>query len=212
MRAERSIARYTMRIETAQWRRTLRFDAWDDRSGHRFFIRVLAPRKERDTTWLKDGANLWMYLPRLERDIRIPPSMMRSSWMGSDFTNDDLVKMDAIVRDYRHRIIGDDGAIYTVESTARPDAPVVWGRIVHRIGHDGLPRTDDYYDEHGRHIRTITFDRVRTMDGRRIPTRWVVQPSATPGRRTVMLLERITFDPPIPARIFSRANLRRAGR
>ncbi|MDX8400999.1 MAG: outer membrane lipoprotein-sorting protein, partial [Mariprofundaceae bacterium] len=88
LRSDTSIARYTMRIETPDWQREIRFDAWDDRPRKRLFIRVLAPPKERGSAWLKDGGNLWMYLPKLERDIRIPPSMMLSSWMGSDFTND----------------------------------------------------------------------------------------------------------------------------
>ncbi len=212
LRSNTSIARYTMRIETADWQREVRFDAWDDRIHHRFFIRILAPRKDRNTTWLKDGENLWMYLPKLERDIRIPPSMMLSNWMGSDFTNDDLVKMESIVEDYSHRLLSDQDGIYTVESTPKPDAPVVWGRIVRRISHDAMPLSEDYYDEHGKHIRRLTFDQVRRMGGRDIPTRWIVQPLATPQKRTVMLLESVTFDAPIPDRTFSRANLRSAGR
>jgi len=107
LRSQTSYARYTMRIETAEWQRTVRLDAWDDRRHKRFFIRILAPRKDKDTTWLKDGGNLWMYLPKLERDIRIPPSMMLSNWMGSDFTNDDLVKMESVVEDYHHRLLSD---------------------------------------------------------------------------------------------------------
>ena len=210
LRAATSIARYTMRIETADWQRKVRFDAWDDRKRRRFFIRILAPRKDKNTTWLKDGDNLWMYLPKLERDIRIPPSMMLSNWMGSDFTNDDLVKMESVVEDYSHRLIADQEGIYTVESIPKPDAPVVWGKIVRRITHEAMPLSEDYYDEHGKHIRRLSFDRVQHMGGRDIPTRWIVQPMADPNKRTVMLLESVTFDAPIPDRIFSRANLRRS--
>jgi len=212
LRSDSSIARYTMRIETAQWQREVRFDTWDDRSQKRFFIRVLAPRKDKNTTWLKDGDNLWMYLPKLERDIRIPPSMMLSNWMGSDFTNDDLVKMESVVEDYQHRIVTDQDGIYTIESIPKPDAPVVWGRIIRRISHDAMPLSEDYYDEHGNHIRRLSFDQVQEMGGREIPTRWRVEPLATPDKRTVMLLERITFDASIPERTFSRANLRAAAR
>lgn len=212
LRSDTSIARYTMRIETPEWQREVRLDAWDDRLSKRFFIRILAPKKDRDTTWLKDGGNLWMYLPRLERDIRIPPSMMLSSWMGSDFTNDDLVKMESVVEDYHHRLIHRDQQKFVIESIPRPEAAVVWGKIVHTISVDGIPLADDYYDEHGRHIRHLSFDQVRMMDGRRIPTRWIMQPlndEAARGKRTVMLLESIRFDVPIPDSVFTRANLRR---
>ena len=146
LRSNTSIARYTMRIEAPDWQREMRLDSWDDRPNKRFFIRILAPRKDRNTTWLKDGVNLWMYLPRLERDIRIPPSMMLSGWMGSDFTNDDLVKMESMVEDYTHRIVAEDASGFTVESLAKPDAPVVWGKVIHRIGRDGIPRSDAYYE------------------------------------------------------------------
>ncbi len=208
MRSDTSIARYTMRIETADWQREVRLDAWDDRSKKRFFIRILAPRKDKNTTWLKGGDNLWMYLPKLERDIRIPPSMMLSNWMGSDFTNDDLVKMESVVKDYSHKLLADADGVYTVESTPKPDAPVVWGKIVRRMTHDAMPLSEDYYDEHGKHIRHLAFDLVKHMGGRDIPSRWIMQPMATPDKRTVMVLERISFDTPIPDRTFSRANLR----
>ncbi len=208
LRSKTSVARYAMTIKRPDWRRELRFDAWDDRAHRRFFIRMLAPRKERGAAWLKDGPNLWMYLPKLERDIRIPPSMMLSSWMGSDFTNDDLVKMESVVHDYAHRLIGEDDAGWTVESIPKPDAPVVWGKLVHRIGRDGLPLEERFYDEHGALARTLRFLDPREMDGRRIPARWVMEPADKPGRRTILRIERIDFDAAIPPSVFTRANLR----
>jgi len=212
LRSDTSIARYTMRIETADWQRQVRLDAWDDRTKKRFFIRILAPRKDKNTTWLKDGENLWMYLPKLERDIRIPPSMMLSNWMGSDFTNDDLVKMESVVKDYTHTLLSDQDGIYTVESVPKPDAPVVWGKIVRRITHDVMPLSEDYYDEHGKHIRKMVFDQVQHLGGRDIPSRWTMQAVDTPDKRTVMILENIVFDAPIKGHVFSRANLRSKGR
>jgi len=209
LRSDTSYARYAMRIETADWQREVRLDAWDDRSKKRFFIRILAPRKDKNTTWLKDGGNLWMYLPKLERDIRIPPSMMLSNWMGSDFTNDDLVKMESVVEDYDHTLLSDEKGVYLVESIPKPDAPVVWGKIVRRISHNIIPLSEDYYDEHGKLIRRLVFDQVKQMDGRLIPTRWTMNPLASPDKHTIMILERIRFDAPMADSIFTRANLRR---
>jgi outer membrane lipoprotein-sorting protein len=212
LRSDTSVATYTMRIETADWQRQVGMDTWDDRIKKRFFIRILAPKKDKDTTWLKDSDNLWMYLPKLERDIRIPPSMMLSNWMGSDFTNDDLVKMESMVEDYAHRLLGEENDVYTVESVPQPDAPVVWGKIVRRITRDGIPLSEDFFDEHDKHIRHLAFDHIQKMGGRRIPARWIMQSLDTPEKRTVMLLERIIFDASIDDKVFTRANLRRKGR
>jgi len=209
LRSDTSIARYRMRIETPEWQREMRMDSWDDRIHRRFFIRILAPKKDKNTTWLKDGGNLWMYLPRLERDIRIPPSMMLSNWMGSDFTNDDLVKMESVVDDYTHRLIAQDEHSYTIESVPMPDMPVVWGKIIHKVSRQALPLVDDYYDEHGKHIRRMTYDRVKELGGRMMPSRWTMQPLDRVGKRTVMIVESIRFDMPLSDSLFSRANLRR---
>jgi len=210
LRADTSTARYTMKIMTPEWQRSVRFDAWDDRRHKRFFIRIRAPQKDRGTGWLKDGGNLWMYLPKLERDIRIPPSMMLSSWMGSDFTNDDLVKMESMVDDYRHRVVDENKSVIVIESVPRPEAPVVWGRIIHRVSRDGLPVRDDYYDEHGTHVRRLVFSDPAVMDGRRIPTRWVMTTDTKPGHRTEMIIESVQFNPVLSPDIFTRANLRRS--
>jgi outer membrane lipoprotein-sorting protein len=128
-------AQLTMTVTTPRWERTLTLDAWIERP-RRSFIRILAPAKEAGIVSLRIGSEMWNYLPTVERTIKIPPSMMMQPWMGSDFTNDDLVKESSLVEDYTHGITSSDtvtGApVYVVESTPKPDAAVVWGRIVSR--------------------------------------------------------------------------------
>jgi outer membrane lipoprotein-sorting protein len=216
LRSQSNVGRYRMQISRPDWQRTILLRSWDERAGKRFFIRILAPRKDKDTTFLKVGGNMWMYLPKLERDIKIPPSMMLSSWMGSDFTNDDLVKMSSVVDDYTHRIIGRQGSgdkeVFTIESLPKPEAAVVWGRLVHRLTAEGLPLEQEFYDEHGKLVRRLVFEDVKLLGGRRLPTRWIMQPLVKPGRRTIMEIERIEFDVDIPPTVFKRANLSRRGR
>ena len=216
LRSDTNISIYHMEVIRPDWRRAIRLKSWDDRPGKRFFIHILAPKKDRDTTFLKVGGNLWMYLPKLERDIKIPPSMMLTSWMGSDFTNDDLVKSSSVVDDYTHRYLarGGGGAagVVTIESLPKPDAPVVWGKLIHRLRRDGTPLEEVFFDEGGRAVRRLSFEAVKEMDGRRIPTRWIVQPLGKPGHRTVMIIEEIAFDVPITGATFGRANLRRRHR
>jgi len=212
LRSQTSTATYTMRVVTPEWKRSVRFETWDDRPGKRFFIRITSPKKDKDTSYLKLRGNLWLYLPKLERDIRIPPSMMLSSWMGSDFTNDDLVKSASVVEDYTHHIIAHDKNSVTIESIPKPDAPVVWGKLVHVIRTDGIPLFEAFYDEHGHKRRMLIFEDVKELGGRRIPSRWIMRPLDESDKQTVLELERIEFDPEIPDSIFTRANLKRQWR
>jgi len=209
LRSDTNFARYTMTVKTPDWTRSITMDSWDDRPGKRFFIRIIEPKKDRNTTYLKLGPNLWMYLPKLERDIRIPPSMMLSSWMGSDFTNDDLVKAASVVDDYHHQITASDGKSVTIESIPKEDAPVVWGKLVHVIRSDGIPLAEEFYDEHGKKRRSLKFENIREVGGRTIPTRWVMQPLDNPDKETALQIDSIEFDPPISDSVFTRANLKR---
>jgi hypothetical protein len=202
-----------MQVIRPDWRREMRMKSWDDRPGKRFFIHVLAPKKEENTTFLKVRGNLWMYLPKLERDIKIPPSMMLNSWMGSDFTNDDLVKSSSVVEDYSHRLLARDGAgdaeVVVIESLPRPQAPVVWGKLVHRVRLDGTPLEEVFFNERGKEVRRLSFEAVAEMGGRHIPTRWIMTSLGKPSHSTVLEIEEIAFDVPIPEATFGRANLSR---
>jgi len=211
LRSDTNIASYTMRVETPDWQRTLRFDSWDDRLGKRLFIRVVSPKKDKNTAYLKRDGNLWMYLPKLERKIRIPPSMMLSSWMGSTFTFDDLIKVASVVDDYTHRVVARNEQSKTIESVPKQDAPVVWGKLVSIVTLDGIPVSQVFFDEDGLERRKLLFEDVREMDGRRIPTRWVMRPLDGSGKRTVLQLETVQFDPQIESSMFTQSNMQRRG-
>ena len=210
LRSDTNIASYSMRVETPDWQRTIRFDSWDDRLGKRMFIRILSPKKDKGTAYLKSGGSLWMYLPKLERKIRIPASMMLSSWLGSSFTYDDLIKAASVLDDYTHRITLKDQETFTIESTPRPDAPVVWGKLIHVISRDGIPLSEDFYDEAGQIRRALTFRDVREIGGRRIPTRWVMRPLDGSGKQTVLQLEAVKFNPEIASSVFTQPNMQRS--
>jgi outer membrane lipoprotein-sorting protein len=213
LRSQTNVGRYQMQVVRPAWQRSVTFENWDEVTSKRSFTRILAPRKDEDTTFLKVDHNLWMYVPKLERDIKIPPSMMLGSWMGSDFTNDDLVKVSSAVDDYTHRTIGPQGTgadeVITIESLPKPEAPVVWGKLVHKVTPDGLPLETEFYDEHGKLLRRLVFENVKSVNGRGLPMRWTMWPLTEPGHYTVMDIEHIEFDVDIPATMFERANLSR---
>jgi outer membrane lipoprotein-sorting protein len=219
LRSPASYLEATMTIESPRLPRPreVRLRSWDDRANHRSFIRILSPPKDAGTAFLKLRPNLWMYVPRVERTLRIPPSMMLQSWMGSDFTNDDLVNESSEVDDYDHRLLGVDPApgieglrAYVVEYRPHEDAPVVWGRIVGWVETEhGTPLRMDYYDEDGQRLRELRFDRIREVQGRYFPHRWRMVPLDKEGHETRLEVQEIRFDQTFDDSIFTTRQLKK---
>ena len=206
-------AQIEMTVTTPRWQRTVSLETWMERP-RRSFIRILAPAKEAGIASLRIGAEMWNYLPAIERTIKIPPSMMMQPWMGSDFTNDDLVKESSLVNDYDHRVVDREASagvsLYVVEAVPKPDAAVVWGRIVLKARTaDFIPVSEEFYDERGQLIRVMTFSGVRTLGGRLIPTRWEMRPTAKPGNWTAVVLKSARYDAPIDSDVFTQSNLQK---
>ena len=151
----------------------------------------------------------------MERVIKIPPSLMLQSWMGSDFTNDDLVKESSLATDYTHRIEGetteDGDPCYRLIATPKPDAPVVWGKLVLLIRKaDFLPRREEFYDEQGALQKTLYFDNIRRTGSRNYPMRWRMVSHTKPGHETTLTFSSLEFDKPIPANTIHAAESRAA--
>jgi outer membrane lipoprotein-sorting protein len=200
---------YEMTIRTPRWQRTLVLRAWMERPK-RSFIRILAPAKEKGIGSLRIGAEMWNYLPNVERTIKIPPSMMLQPWMGSDFTNDDLVKSSSVIDDYSHQILREEGAAYVLELIPRPDAAVVWGKILYWVRKsDFIPLKEEFYDERGALVRVMTFSEVRAMGGRTIPTKWEIRPTDKPGSSTTLVVRSALYDRRIDPEVFTQRNLQK---
>lgn len=210
--SDTSQGKYTMTIQTPHWERTLELDVWMDRP-RATFVRVLSPAKERGIGSLRIDTEMWNYIPRIDRIVKIPPSMMLQPWMGSDLSNDDLVKASSLVTDYIHRTEEIEDGIAHIVSHPREEATVVWGRIESWIeAGTGIPHRQLYFDEQGKTVREMTFTDVAEMDGRTLPTRWVVQPLPAEGQKTVLTIESVQFDEPIDPAVFSERNLRNPDR
>ncbi len=205
-RAHTAVSDLRVDIVRPDWQRRLELHVTEDQDGGRYRSEVVRPRKLRGTLFLKSGQHLWMYMPTLRRRVTISPAMMLEPWMGSDLTNQDLLRADAIIDDYRHRIIGratiDGREVLTIESLPGPDTPVVWGRLVQKIRSDAVPVQVVFYDGHGRAVRRIDFEQPKEFDGRRLPALWRILPLPEDGRRTELHLESIRFDVPLPQDAF----------
>ena len=213
LRGDSSRGTVTMQIVTENWQRSLTMQILSQGTQNAL-VRIQQPKKEAGTATLKVDTNIWNYLPKVSRTIKIPSSMMMASWMGSHFTNDDLVKDSQLVRDYFLEIAfeGDrDGApVYEFLLTPRPEAPVVWGKIELEVRQDDLmPTWQRYYDEDGTLMRELRFSAYTTLGGRLVPARMVMQPQDKPQEQTVIVYDDLEFDIPIVADTFSLRNLER---
>jgi hypothetical protein len=188
MRGESSRGTATMEVVTEHWERSMTMEIWSLGTDYSL-IRITAPKSEEGTATLKADEDIWNYLPRVDRTIKIPASMMMGAWMGSHFTNDDLVKESRLVEDYDIVISyeGDrDGVeMWEFELTPKPEAPVVWGRIEYQVRkNDLMPTWARYYDEDGELVRTMTFGDFREMGGRLVPAAMDMLPEDKPGSHT----------------------------
>ena len=203
----------SMTVHTPEWQRTLEMTFWYD-YPEKTFIRISAPAKDSGTGTLRLGSNMWTWLPSVERVIKIPPSLMLQAWTGSDFTNDDLVKESSLPTDYTHRIEGetteDGDACYRLIAIPKPDAAVVWGKLVLLIRKaDFLPRREEFYDDRGTLQKTLYFDQIRKAGSRNYPMRWRMVSHTKAGHETILTFSSLEFDKPVPADIFTRQNLER---
>lgn len=197
-----------MRVVTARWTREMTLEMWS-KGRDRFLVRVLAPKKDEGVASLKVVNDMWNYLPNIDRLVKIPSSMMGESWMGSDLTNDDLVKENQVdqLYDLTMTATGDTARITAIP---KPDAAVVWGKIIYAVDTDRfIPISVDYHDESGELVRTITFDDVRQIEGRRVPMKMIVLPLDKPGERTVLEYRNLDFDIRLSDDFFSLPSLRR---
>lgn len=213
-RGESSHATMTMTVERERGTRELTLEAWS-RGTEEALIVIREPAREAGTATLMNDEGLWNYAPRADRLIRIPSGLLSENWMGSHFTNDDLLRETSYREDYRASAAWGEleGARHLeITLTPRPDAPVVYTRLVFYLTPETwTPVTAEYFDQ-GDRVRMMRYEEVREVSGRRIPMRLVLEPVEAPGERTVVEYHELEFDVPLAEGLFTRRGLRRVAR
>jgi outer membrane lipoprotein-sorting protein len=213
-RSDNSYCEMTMHIVTPNWERTLTMKAWSEGTD-KTLIRILSPSREEGMGTLRIGTEMWNYLPNTGSTIRIPPSMMSGSWMGSDITNNDIVKEITYSEDYTWEFTSDttltgppgDGLVYIL-LTPKASTAVVWSSIVAAVRTtDLLPVWERYYDQHGGEMKTVTFSEITDLGGRTLPSVMEVVPSDREGQSTTVTWTAAEFDQGIGSDIFTLRNL-----
>jgi len=197
----------TLSVKTSNWQRSLTLEQWS-KGNDMHLLKVLKPKKEKDLATLRVDNNVWNYMPKVKRVVKIPSSMMSSSWMGSHFTNDDLVKQSRMVIDYNFSItyegLRDGVDIVEISCIPKKNAAVVWGKvevIVYR--NDFIPLNIVYYDEDLKLSRTLKFSNIQVLGGKKIPLQMKMVPTDEPEESTAILWEKIEFDIVIKDDFFS---------
>ncbi len=213
IRSKGSYSKITMEVIKPDWSRKMEMKVWALEPDYSLLL-ITKPAKNKGYVTLKRKKEVWNWIPTVRKVIKIPPSMMLQSWMGSDFTNDDLVRQSSIVDDYTHKIIGseviDGYDCYKIQLTPKPEAGVVWGKILAWISKKGyLQLKADYFDEDGELIKTMVGSKVKKMGGRTIPTHWEMIPVNKPGQKTVMEYLEIKFNVKHKTSFFSQQNMKK---
>lgn len=213
MRGETAQFVMSMKINRPEYTRQLKLRSWTTGRA-KALVEIIEPAKEQGLVSLRVETQMWNYLPKADAAIRVPASLMLQSWMGSDFTNDDLMKMSSLATDYTHKILrqdtGDGSKTNVIECLPKPSAPVVWGKILYwaRVS-DGLPMKEEFYDENGKLVRTLTLSQFKKMDDRVIPTMLTITKASTPSESTSVVYEKVLFDRVLDDSLFARERLRK---
>ncbi len=203
----------TMTVVRPDWSRTITMKTWS--KGREYsFVLITAPAKDKGQVFLKIKTEMWNWVPSIDKTIKIPPSMMLQSWMGSDFTNDDLVKQSSIVVDYTHKLLGKekvrDMDCYKIEMIPLPDAAVVWGKVIMWITVKGFDQwMTEYYDEDSKLVNISNSYNIKQMGDREIPTRIEMEPRNKKGQKTIMQIDDMKFNIRIDENFFSQQNMKK---
>ncbi len=211
MRGKSSFSVVDMTIHRPNWERKMTIEAWTKGLKNSLF-RIIAPARDKDNGTLKKGREMWMYNPKINRVIKLPPSMMSQAWMGSDFSNNDLSKTDSLIDEYIHTITGtrthDGKKVYLIKSIPKPDAPVVWGMQKLKIREDHVFLSQEFYDEDFKLVKVMTTLQIQMLGGKMFPKVWRMQKTETTDEYTELNYKELSFKKNLKDSLFTISNLK----
>jgi outer membrane lipoprotein-sorting protein len=215
MRGKSSVSTVVMTVHRPDWERKMTIKAWTrGRKDSLFYIE--APPKDHGNGTLKRGREMWIYNPKINRVIKVPPSMMSQSWMGSDFSNNDLAKSDSLLADYTHSLIGtethDGQTVYLIKSMPKPEAPVVWGMQKLKIRQDLIWLSQEFFDEDLEPVKAMTMLEIKMLGGKLYPKLWRMHKIDEKDKYTELNYTSLVFKTALPDSLFTRTSLRKARR
>ena len=215
MRGKTSVSVVEMTVHRPEWQRMSRIKVWTRGETDSLFT-IMAPAKDKGNGTLKLGKRMWTFNPKVNRTIKLPPSMMARAWMGSDFSNNDLAKSDSVIDDYEHSLTGkeiqDGRTVYHIKSIPKPDAAVIWGMLTFKIREDLIPLEEIFYDEDFEPVKILQFSQIELLGDRLLPRIMKMYKVESPEEYTLVEYISLDFDVALKDRRFTLAALKNPGR
>jgi outer membrane lipoprotein-sorting protein len=210
-RGKASFGVVDMMIHRPDWERVVTIKAWT-RGQEESLFQIIAPPRDEDNGTLKRGREMWIFNPKVNRVIKLPPSMMSQSWMGSDFSNNDLAKSDSLIKDYSHSLTGteihDGKKVYLIKSMPKPEAPVVWGMLEIKIREDHIFLSEAFYDEDLKLVKIMTAHDIQMLGDRLFPKVWRMEKADAKDEYTQLSYSELVFKDDLPEHLFTISNLK----
>jgi len=215
MRDKASISLVDMTIHRPDWQRVFTIKAWTLGDKDSLFT-IMSPARDYGNGTLKKGKQMWMYNPKINRVIKLPPSLMSQAWMGSDFSNNDLAKSDSLINEYRHSIIGtathNGKKVYIIQSIPKPKAPVVWGMQRLKIREDHIFIEQAFYDEDLKVVKILKFLDIQMLGGKTYPKKMIMEKADEKDNFTTVEYKTLVFKKHLSAGLFTLSNLKKPKR
>ena len=207
----RSAAEVSIRTVRPRWERTMDAKIWNE-GMDKTMILITGPAREKGTVFLRNGDEVWHYVPGIKKVVALPAAMVQS-WMGTDFTNDALINAGSLVEDYTHKLKGivsvDGTPCYQIELVPKPEAAVVWGKVITHISvKQTLQLRTEFYDEDDYLITTLKASEIKDIGGQALPSKLTIIPADEEGFYTEMTYKKLDFNPTFAPDFFERSNMK----
>ncbi len=211
LRGKTSRSQVTMTIHRPDWERKMTLKAWTKGLSDSIFW-IMAPPRDQGNGTLKKGSEMWVFNPKINRVIKLPPSMMSQSWQGSDFSNNDIAKSDSIIDEYTHELIGTETregkTVYVIRSLPKPGAPVVWGMQELKIREDDILLSQEFFDEEKKPVKKLVMEKITEIGGRLYPVKWKMSKADAGDEYTLIDYDSLEFDVDVSDRMFTVSSLK----
>ena len=179
----------------------------------KMLIKFVAPADVKGTAFLtiKKGGKeeMKLYLPALKRVRRIAGGQKKGSFMGSDFSYDDISNLSGMeVSDYTHKLLRVEKQggveVYVVESTPKPGVDSSYSKQIVWVPADTfVPSRIEFYKQ-GKLYKVLTNRKVESFAGGKylIPTE-LEMANVQSGHKTLLQQKNLKLDVPIDDSVFS---------
>lgn len=205
------IAEMDIQVIRPRWKKTMSLKTWSKGSDYALAY-IVGPEKDKGTVYLKTKSNVYSYLPKIKKTIKLPSTLLSQNWMGTDMSTDDLVKLTNLTNDYTAKLAGSKKVsgrdCHVIVLTPKDEADVLWGKLELCIDKkDYIQMKTVFYDEDLEVVNTMVSSLVKNLGGKMMASKMVMTPANKAGHSTVVTYKTIKFNAPIAPSFFSRENM-----